>query len=70
MQLPSFLEKRFSIARSLSSLLASLSQMPRRVMLLVEVRLDPEVKAVAAAKHVAVDVAVVAEDVVLVLPVV
>ena len=44
--------------------------MPTRAMLLVEARLVPEVKVAVAARHAAVAVAVVAEDVALVLLVV
>jgi hypothetical protein len=42
--------------------------MPRRAMLLAEVRLDPEVKVDAADKHATVDVVVAVEDVPDVLP--
>jgi hypothetical protein len=62
----SSLERRFLSARSRSSLLASLRQMPRRAMQLKE-RLVPEAKVVAA--DLPATVAVVVEDVLLVLPV-
>ena len=72
MLLLSSLVKRSLSVRSLSSLLASLSQTPRRVRVLqVEEKVVPEVKVVAV-DHLDVDVAedAVVEDVVHVVPVV